>query len=422
MATLSFLRVNTLPDAAALLPSAVYFVRSANNPSILDIYATGDQTTELRHVMGPGDIDGAIAAAIAALDGNDLPDIPGSKIISAISVDTTGNAATATKALTADTATTAGKAAEADVAGKLKTPVTINGVSFDGSAAIEVPAEDTATPRVPMTGIGSMVAPLVDGKIPVQYIPAAFDNIDTYPTRSDFPATGAADVIYIAEDDNSMWRWGGTDYIMIPTGGGGTDVALKLANARQIKLSGDATGQISDAVGFDGTKDVTIAVTLATLPGAAGSGSVVTVNGKGLVTAVRGLAAADMPTDIPGANIDGELSNDTTGNAATADKWKTPRTITVDGALEGTVTLDGSANVTLTLSGSSTGVTPGTYPKVTVNAGGLVTAGDSLVAADIPSIPGSKINSVLSVDTTGNAATATLADEAKAIQLVANDW
>lgn len=421
MAILSFSRVNALPAQGALTASTVYLVRNATNATIIDIYVTGDTTAELRHVMGPGDIDGAIATAIANLDGNDLPDIPGSKIISAISVDTSGNAATATRATSAAEADFATSAGSADEAAKLKTPRTINGVLFDGSANINVPAVDTETPRVPMTAVGVTVAPLVDGKVPVQYIPAGLDNIDTYPTKSDFPAEGARDVIYIAEDDNSMWRWAGTDYILIPSGAGGSDTALKLANARQIRLIGDVTGQITGAVGFDGTQDVNIQATLPTLAGAAGVGSKVTVNDKGQVTKVEALAASDLP-DIPGDKIVGDVAADVSGNAATADKWKTPRTITVDGALNGTVTLDGSQNVTLTLSGGSSGVTPGTYAKVTVNAGGLVTAGEGLAVTDVPNLPGTKIISALTVDTSGKAATAGIADSAKGIELVANEW
>lgn len=40
------------------------------------------------------------------------------------------------------------------------------------------------------------------------------------------------------------------------------------------------------------------------------------------------------------------------GNSATASKWQTPRTITVNGNSSGSVTLDGSANVTLNLTNS----------------------------------------------------------------------
>jgi len=425
MANLNIERLVALPEVANRKPSTLYIVKSASNANLVDFYVTGSlvegQPLEIRHALSSQDVQQAIDEAVANIDPASLPDIPGSKIISEISVNTTGNAATATKALTADSATTAGTAAKADEATSLAPGATINGVLFTGTAAIVVPAVDTETPRVPQTAVGTSVAPLVDGKVPVQFIPAAFDNINTFPTKSDFPAEGARDVIYISEDDNAMYRWAGTEYILIPTGAGGTDTALKLANARQIRLSGDATGQIVGATGFDGSADVTIEVTLKTIEGAAGTGSKVTVNEKGLVTDVEALTAADIP-DLPGSKITSALSVDTTGNAATADKLKTPRTITFEGALSGTATFDGSADVTVTLSGSSTGVTPGEYTKVTVNAGGLVTAGDLLTPADIPNLPGSKITSDLTVNTSGKAATAGVADTAKAIELAAAEW
>lgn len=425
MANLNIERLVSLPAVGSLKPSTLYIIRNASNASLFDLYATGEQVDgqalEARHGLGPQDVQQAINEAIAGLDGNSLPDIPGSKIISEISVNTTGNAATATRAQSAASADTAGTAASADVAASLAPGATINGVVFTGETAIVVPAVDTETPRVPVSDIGVRVAPLVDGLVPTQFIPASFDNMEEHPTRSDFPAEGRKNVIYVSVDDNAMYRWSGTTYILIPTGGGGTDTALKLANARQIRLAGDATGEINNGVGFDGSADVTIDVTLKTLEGAAGTGSKVTVNEKGLVTEVAALTAGDVP-DLPGTKIISALTVDTSGNAATADKLKTARTITFNGALNGTGTFDGSADVTITLAGGSTGVTPGEYTKVTVNAGGLVTAGDLLSVSDIPNLPGSKITSALTVDTSGKAATAGIADVAKAIELGASEW
>lgn len=51
----------------------------------------------------------------------------------------------------------------------------------------------------------------------------------------------------------------------------------------------------------------------------------------------------------------------------------------------------GSGNESITLTLSSTGVAAGTYPKVTVDVKGRVTAGSVLSATDIPSLPWSKI-------------------------------
>jgi hypothetical protein len=57
-----------------------------------------------------------------------------------------------------------------------------------------------------------------------------------------------------------------------------------------------------------------------------------------------------------------------TGNAATASKWLTARTLTVDGDMTGSVSIDGSTDVALTLSAA-------------------------LEVADIPDLPGAKITS-----------------------------
>ena len=53
----------------------------------------------------------------------------------------------------------------------------------------------------------------------------------------------------------------------------------------------------------------------------------------------------------------------------------------------------GSGNGSITLTLANSGVTAGTYPKVTVDAKGRVTAGASLSASDVPSLDWSKITS-----------------------------
>lgn len=107
-------------------------------------------------------------------------------------------------------------------------------------------------------------------------------------------------------------------------------------------------------------------------------------------------------------------------NAVSASKWATARTITLNGDASGSVSIDGSANVTLTvavaddshthafanltskpttLSGygitdavlANTAITAATATKITYDAKGLVTAGTTLAAADIPVLDASKI-------------------------------
>lgn len=64
---------------------------------------------------------------------------------------------------------------------------------------------------------------------------------------------------------------------------------------------------------------------------------------------------------------------------------ETARTFAITGDASATgVTFNGSANVTLSLTLGNSGVTAGTYGKVTVDAKGRVTAGTTLVNADLP--------------------------------------
>ncbi len=85
------------------------------------------------------------------------------------------------------------------------------------------------------------------------------------------------------------------------------------------------------------------------------------------------------------------INPDVASNAATATKLQTARTIALSGDVTGSGSFDGSANVTLAGTLASSGVTAGTYAKVTVDIKGRVTAGTTLSAGDIPSLPSSKI-------------------------------
>ena len=78
-------------------------------------------------------------------------------------------------------------------------------------------------------------------------------------------------------------------------------------------------------------------------------------------------------------------------NAVSASKLATARTISTTGDATGSASFDGTANAAIALTLANSGVTAGTYGKVTVDAKGRVTAGLAMVAADIPSLDWSKI-------------------------------
>ena len=77
-------------------------------------------------------------------------------------------------------------------------------------------------------------------------------------------------------------------------------------------------------------------------------------------------------------------SGSCTGNAATATRWATGRTIALTGDVTGTsAAFDGSAALSFAATLANSGVTAGTYSKVTVDAKGRVTTGASLASADV---------------------------------------
>ena len=69
-----------------------------------------------------------------------------------------------------------------------------------------------------------------------------------------------------------------------------------------------------------------------------------------------------------------------TGNAGTATKLATARTISLSGDTSGSTSFDGSANVSIVTTLANSGVTAGTYNSVTVNAKGIVTAASNVTA------------------------------------------
>mgnify|MGYP001853909081 CR=1 FL=1 len=88
------------------------------------------------------------------------------------------------------------------------------------------------------------------------------------------------------------------------------------------------------------------------------------------------------------------LLNPDDGTAETATKLATPRSFSITGdATASPVNFDGTQNVALTLAlAAISGLTAGTYTKVTVDAKGRVTAGNTLIVSDLPdNIPTSKI-------------------------------
>lgn len=262
MATLNIKRVITLPGTLAA--DTLYIVRDPV-AGLINITATGSDGSEVRHTFSKADAvqmfadknlsrtglsgtftkitvdDAGLFVSGTTLAAADIPSLPGTKITSAISVDTSGNAATATK---------------------LATARNINGVAFDGTAPITINAVD-ATARVATSLLGQAngVATLdSNGTVPASQLPSYVDDVLEFADLATLQASSGAQTgkIYVTIDTGKIYRWSGSVYIEISPTAGNADSATKLATARTISLSGGATGSVS----FDGTGNVSIAVTV----------------------------------------------------------------------------------------------------------------------------------------------------------------
>ena len=210
---------------------------------------------------------------------------------------------------------------------------------------------------------------------------------------------------------------------------GNAATATKLATIRSLSFSGDASGTMS----FDGSANVSTDLTLSNTGVVAGTYKSVTVDAKGrisagndvitgLVTATTATGTANQATSntntflnitektgsatttvgtstqVTGAGTVSVTSDTTgkititgaqsiTGNAATATKLQTSRTIEISGAVTGTATgFDGSANIaiaTTAIDGSkiSSGTVPvARLPAASTSAAGTVQLNNTLTS------------------------------------------
>jgi hypothetical protein len=98
--------------------------------------------------------------------------------------------------------------------------------------------------------------------------------------------------------------------------------------------------------------------------------------------------------DASGNFSAGTITASLSGNASTATTLATGRTIGMTGDVTWTsASFNGSADVTGTSTLANSGVTAGTYTKLTVDAKGRATSGTTLASTDIPNLDTSKITS-----------------------------
>jgi hypothetical protein len=174
------------------------------------------------------------------------------------------------------------------------------------------------------------------GKVPSAQLPSYVDDVLEYANLAAFPVTGSSGIIYVTQDTNKTYRWTGSAYVEISPSPGTTD-SLTEGSTNLYYTNARARASLNFTAGSGAYNSTTGAITIPT-------NTTHLTNGSGYIT----------------GNQTVTLSGDASGSGATA--------------------------ITVTLANS--GVTAGTYTKITTDAKGRVTSGTTLASSDLPTYTG----------------------------------
>ena len=110
--------------------------------------------------------------------------------------------------------------------------------------------------------------------------------------------------------------------------------------------------------------------------------NIVAASGNTTIAGTLGVTGTSTFTGLITAS--GGITGEHTGNSSTATTLQTARTIGISGDGTGTATsFNGSANITIPFTLANSGITAGTYTKITVDAKGRATVGANATTSDI---------------------------------------
>lgn len=181
-------------------------------------------------------------------------------------------------------------------------------------------------PTITDAKIQGMSASKLTGTIPQANLPSYVDDVLEFENQAVFPKTGESGKIYVAEDTNKTYRWGGASYVEI-------SASLALGTTSSTAFRGDYGNAAYQHATAKGSAFASGLYKIAT-------------NAQGHVTA----ATAVTKSDITALGIPGSDTNTNT----TYTLSKSGSTITLEGS-DGSSTSVTDANTTYTL--SSFGVT-----------------------------------------------------------------
>jgi hypothetical protein len=267
-----------------------------------------------------------------------------------ITADVVGNASTATALETTRTISVSGDAT--------------GSVSFDGTANVDIALTISAS-AVENSMLSSSYIGFSSG--------GAVDNINLGENVAIIGTENEVDVEYAAVNNTFTISLPATINADLNGNAATASTADKWDNARTITLAGDLGGSVS----LDGTSNVTLTATIqagevenAMLQNSSTSfsdgtatqsiplGQTLTVQGTASEVDVE-LAGSTFTVGLPNSvtvnqdlTVNGTINGTLSGNATsadTADKWDTPRTVSLSGDVAGSAAVDGSANVDIAI-------------------------------------------------------------------------
>ena len=262
-------------------------------------------------------------------------------------------------------------------------------------------------------GTANGVAELdANGKVPTSQLPAYVDDVLSYNSLSDFPATGEDGKIYIAKDTNLSYRWGSSEYVVISP-------SLALGSTSSTAYRGDWGAEDRAAIGTLSTLNTTEKSNLVgainelktasdtkqgtlTFDSAPTSGSTNPVTSGGVYTALAGKQGTLTFDGSPTENSDNLVKSGVIYTALVGKADATATQTALNSKADATATqtalagkqnaLTAGANITietvndaLTISATDT-----TYSEATTLAAGLMSANDKTKLDNVES--GAQVN------------------------------
>ena len=179
-------------------------------------------------------------------------------------------------------------------------------------------------------------------------MPALFPNsVRIYSSKEDLADTVLADHVNLLQDEVTAVEQTLGLGLLISTWSGtySTPSSHASLSARLINIEAGLSSLTSGKLNLSGgTLTGALTGTTATFAGAVTGGS---FSGPG--GSLTGLNASELSSGtIPSDRLTGNYGIGVTGNAATASKWQTARTLSFEGDVTGSASIDGSAAVTVT--------------------------------------------------------------------------